>query len=204
MIDILTQTVFWGPTVIWLLLTVVGLYFGYKELHESGEDVETVEEDRLNHIPIEKDPRMDVAKGNFNIAWKNMLIQSMFLVVGVVGIFLRIYFYSQFEEVNIIRNVIVPPIVLVGEALLVSQLIGMSRTRKKVNDKSRDILLEKQVNESRGESEGVVMARARNEEMISKGIEQSEKNITNERAERELKIVKDRADSEVRVKEDGL
>lgn len=204
MVGDLTTLLMWIPIVIWMVLAVVGLYYGYKEVTESLEDVEAVKEDRLDHVTIDQDPRLDVALGNYSTAWKNIATQGIFLFVGLLTVFIRIYFHSQFEEVNLLRAVVLPFLLLAGEAFLVSQIVSMSRTRKTVSDKARNILLEKQKNEGLGETNKVIEERAKNERKLERGRVKDEEQVAEDRITRERMIVEDRADNEIKMRENGL
>ncbi len=186
-----------APTVVWILLTIVGLAYGYKEVKESLEDYNAVEADRLDHVPFDEDPRVDVAQGNFSTAWKNMATQSVFLLVGMLSVFLRIYFYSEFEQVNVIRAVIVPAIIVIGEAFLVSQVISMSRIRENVKTKARKILLDKQ------RADNLIQSDPNNKKVFEEKIAQDrlndEERITSQRTENEKRISDERKDNEERI-----
>lgn len=191
MADVLITLLLWIPIVIWLVLAVVGLYYGYKEVSESLVDIEAVKEDRLDHVTLDKDPRLDVAQGNYSTAWKNLATQGIFMFVGLLTVFLRVFFHSEFDEVNLARSIILPFVLVAGEGFLVSQMVSMSVTRKLVSDKSRAILLEKEKTEGRAESQKTLKARAENEKKILGIREESEAGITKNRADNEIKMRED-------------
>lgn len=175
-----------APTVLWILLTIIGLAYGYKEVKESLEDYSAVEADRLDHVSFDEDPRVDVALGNYSTAWKNMAAQSVFLLVGMLSVFLRIYFYSQFQEVNIIRAVAIPLIIVLGEAFLVSQVISMSHIRESVKTKARKILVAKQ------QADDLVRSDPERKKMF-------EAKVAEDRLQDEKEIVKMRKNNEDRI-----
>lgn len=134
----------WGPTIIFFFLVVGGFFYGFKEILECLDDLESVAENRLDHVPLDEDPRYEVARGNLGTSWKNTVVQLIFFLVTVMSTYFKIRFPSEYEQVNEARQFVLPLIFVAAEFLLVSQLKGMKQTRENVKKKARKILLDKE------------------------------------------------------------
>lgn len=121
----------WFPTVIWTLLCIVGIYYGYREIKECKEDMSVVEKDKNSFKFI-------VASSNRSNAIRNMGIQFVFIGAAILTTYFKLQEpnpWSVDSEVSLVRAIFVPALFIFAEYLLISNLIEFSIMRRAIKKK---------------------------------------------------------------------
>ncbi len=143
MIDqILMFALQWFPTMIWTILCIVGIHYGYKETKECREDLTNIERDK-NSL------KFIVARSNRINALRNIKVQISFLGVAVLITYFKLQEPNPWvvdSEESFIRALVAPIFFIFSEYLLISNLMEINNMRKLIKEKvdKRKIELEKE------------------------------------------------------------